>query len=64
MPSKKRYDQKLEDRFNRLFQQDQKRVYQQLHGNTESSKKPDAEERRFWSNIWDKERVTLKILIE
>ena len=36
-----------------MFQQDQKRVYQQLNGKIESSEKPDTEEsRRFWSIIW------------
>ena len=36
-----------------MFQQDQKRVYQQLNGKTESSEKPDTEERRrFWRKIW------------
>ena len=36
-----------------MFQQDQKRVYQQLNAEIESNKKRDTEEsRRFWSNIW------------
>ena len=54
----KRYDQRIEQyRINRLFQQDQKRVYQQLNGKIESSEKPDTEEsRRFWSNIWGTEK--------
>ena len=54
----KRYDQRIEQySINRLFQQDQKRVYQQLNGKIESSKKPDTEEsRRFWSNIWGVEK--------
>ena len=54
----KRYDQIIEQyRINRLFQQDQKRVYQQLNGKIESSEKPDTEEsRRFWSNIWGTEK--------
>ena len=49
----KRYDQRIEQyRINRLFQQDQKRVYQQLNGKIESSENPDAEEsRRFLSKI-------------
>ena len=39
----KRYDQIIEQyRINRLFQQDQKRVYQQLNEKAESSKKPDG----------------------
>ena len=34
-----------------------KRVYQQLNGKIESSKKPDTEESwKFWSNIWAKEK--------
>ena len=54
----KRYDQRIEQyRINRLFKQDQKRVYQQLNGKIESSEKPDTEEsRRFWSNIWGAEK--------
>ena len=54
----KRYDQRIEQyRINRLFQQDKKRVYQQLNGKSESSKNPDTEEsRRFWSNIWGTEK--------
>ena len=48
----KRYDQRIEQyRINRLFQQDQKRVYQQLNGKTESSEKKVEESRRFWSII-------------
>ena len=45
----KRYDQRIEQyRINRLFQQDQKKLYQQLNGKTESSEKPDTgESRRF-----------------
>ena len=51
----KRYDQRIEQyRTNRLFQQDQKRVYQQPNGKIESSEKPDTEEsRRLWSIIWE-----------
>ena len=50
----KRYDQRIEQyTINRLFQQDQKSVYQLLNGKVESSEEPDTEEsRRFWSNIW------------
>ena len=50
----KSYHQRTEQyRINILFQQDQKRVYQQLNGKIESSEKSDTEEsRRFWSNIW------------
>ena len=36
-----------------MFQQDQKRVYQQLNQKIERSEKLDTEEsRRFWSIIW------------
>ena len=51
----KRYDQRIQQyTLNRLFHQDQKRVYQQLNGETNSDVKPDAvESRKFWSNIWD-----------
>ena len=39
----KRYDHRIEQyRINRLFQQDQNRVYQQLNGKIESSEKPDT----------------------
>ena len=48
----KRYDQRIKQyRINRLFQQDQKRVYQQLNGKTESSEKNVEESRRFWRVI-------------
>ena len=51
----KRCDQRIEQyKINRLFQQDQKRLYQQLGGKVNSNEKPDANEsKRFWSNIWD-----------
>lgn len=51
----KRYNQRIEQyKINRLFHQDQKRVYQQLSGRVNSNEKPDANEsKRFWSNIWD-----------
>ena len=51
----KRYNQRIEQyKINRLFQQDQKRVYQQLNGKANNDEKPDADESiRFWSNIWD-----------
>ena len=43
---------------NRLFQQDQKRVYQQMNGTSSSFSevRPDAEEtQQFWRDIWGKE---------
>ena len=50
----KRYDQRIKQyRIKRLFQQDQKRVYQKLNGKAESNAKPDTDEsRRFWSIMW------------
>ena len=53
----KRYDQRIEQfRLDEMFQVDQKKVYQQLNGETKSSEKPDANEsKEFWSNIWDRE---------
>ena len=58
----KKYDQRIEQyMINRLFQQDQKRVYQKLNGKFESSEKPDTEETRtFWSNIWGTEKTPNK----
>ena len=54
----KRYYQRIEQyRINRLFQQDQKGVYQQLNRKIESTEKPDTEKsRRFWSNVWGTEK--------
>ena len=53
----KRYEQRIEQfRINKLFQQDQKKVYQQLNGKTGNYEKPDAKDsKEFWSNLWDKE---------
>ena len=53
----KRYEQRIEQfRINKLFQQDQKKVYQQLNGKTGNYEKPDARDsKEFWSNLWDKE---------
>ena len=50
----KRYDQRIKQyMINRLFQQDQKGVYQQLNGKIKRNEKRDTEEsKRFWSNIW------------
>ena len=59
-----RYDQRIEQyRIKSLFQQDQKRVYQQLNGKIESSEKPDTEEsRNFGATSREQKRVTIKIL--
>ena len=55
----KRYEQRIHRyQVNRLFQQDQKRVYQQLNGTSSSfnEARHDAEEsQRFWRDIWRKE---------
>ena len=53
----KRYQQRIDQfRINKLFQQDQKKVYQQLSRKTAIHEKPDAKEsEEFWSNIWGKE---------
>ena len=51
----KRYEQRVNQfRINRLFQQDQKKVYQEFNGMSKSeSVAPDAEEsERFLSSIW------------
>ena len=59
-----RYDQRIEQyRIKSLFQQDQKRVYQQLNGKIESSENPDTEEsRNFGATSREQKRVTIKIL--
>ena len=55
----KEYEQRIHRyQVNRLFQQDQKRVYQQLDGTCSSFSevRPDAEEsQRFWRDIWGKD---------
>ena len=57
----KRYDQSIEQyRINRLFQQDQKRLYQQLNRKIESSEKPDTED--FGETSGEQKRVTIKML--
>ena len=51
----KRYEQRIEQyRVNRMYQQDQKRVYQEMSGKPSGEKvMPDAEKSvRFWSRIW------------
>ena len=53
-----RYKQRANQlRINRLFQQDQKTVYQEFNGMSKSEDvAPDAEEsEQFWSNIWGNE---------
>ena len=51
----KRYEQRIEQyRINRMYQQDQKRVYQEMSGKPGEKVMPDAEKSvRFWSGIWD-----------
>ena len=55
----KRYEERIHRyQVNRLFQQDQKRVYQQMNGTSSSfnEARPDAEEsQQFWRDIWGKE---------
>ena len=54
----KRYESRIEQfRINRMFNQDQKKVYEKLQGKQrEENVIPDAEESKiFWSNIWSKE---------
>ena len=52
----RRYDQRIKQyRQNRMFQCDQKRLYQELKGETVNNDvSPHPEEScKFWSNIWD-----------
>ena len=44
-----------QSRINRWFQQDQKKVYQQLNSKATNREKPGAKKRRCRSNIWGKE---------
>ena len=50
-----RYDNRTKQyRQNRLFESNQKRLFNELQGAQRESVIPDAEEsRRFWSDIWD-----------
>ena len=45
-------------KINRMFVQNQKRVFQQMDGVRHiNNEKPNAEEsKQFWSNIWDNEK--------
>ena len=51
----KRYEQRIEQyRVNIMYQQDQKRVYQEMTGKPGEKVMPDAEKSvRLWSGIWD-----------
>ena len=55
----KRYQKRIHRyQVNRLFQQDQKRVYQQMNGTSRNFNevRPDAEEsQQFWRDVWGKE---------
>ena len=55
-----RYEQRIQQhRINRLFKVDQKKVYNELNGQTGSSNGdiPNAEESRtFWRGIWSEEK--------
>ena len=55
----KRYEERVNlYKINRMFAQNQKRVYQQMDGiRNINNEKRNAEERKlFWSNIWDNEK--------
>ena len=60
----KRDDQRIEQyRINRVFQQDQKRVYQQLNGNIESRENLTQKKvENFGATSWEQKRVTIKML--
>ena len=54
----KRYKERVNQyKINRIFVQNQKRVYQQMDGiRNINNKKPNVEEsKQFWSNIWHNE---------
>ena len=56
----RRYEQRVNQyRINRVFQQDQKKVYQELNGLSRTKNEgvsPDAEDsKKFWSSIWGNE---------
>ena len=56
----RRYEQRVNQyRINRVFQQDQKKVYQELNGLSRTKNEgvsPDAEDsNKFWSSIWGNE---------
>ena len=56
----KRYEQRIDQfRVNKLFQQDQKKVYQELNGKEQARDAvPDSEEsKQFWANIWSKQEA-------
>ena len=55
----KRYEERVNQyKINRLFVQNQKRVYQQMDGiRNINNEKPNAEEsKQFWSIMWDNEK--------
>ena len=55
----KRYEERVNQyKINRIFVQNQERVYQQMDGvRNINNEKPNAEEsKQFWSNIWDNEK--------
>ena len=60
----KRYDQRIEQyRINRLFQQDQKRVYQQLNGKIEAVKSLTQKKvGDFGATSGGQRKVTIKML--
>ena len=55
----KRYEERMNQyKINRMFVQNQKRVYQQMDGiRNINIEKPNAEEiKQFWTNIWDNKK--------
>ena len=55
----KRYEERVNQyKINRIFVQNQERVYQQMDGvRNINNEKPNTEEsKQFWSNIWDNEK--------
>ena len=58
--NKKRYEDRINQfRQNKLFQNNQKRLFEELEGNERNLNiMPDAEKsRKFWSDIWSKEET-------
>ena len=55
----KRYEERVNQyKINRMFVQNQKRVYQQMDGiRNINNEKPNAEDsKQFWSKIWDNKK--------
>ena len=55
----KRYEERVDQyKINRMFVQNQRRVYQQMDGlrNINNEKRNAEDSKEFWSNIWDSEK--------